>query len=118
MKQNGFTLIELLIVIAVVGILASVMIPNLLVARNRANDAATVGFIRNTVSAIESQKDTLGYIPAALSDVCNVVIGVPLPSSVQDCTITYSLDRTSYTIEATSSSTKSVTWDGVAFSIF
>ena len=50
-RQKGFTLIELLIVVAIIGIIAAILIPNLLDALQKAKQKRTVADMRNTGTA-------------------------------------------------------------------
>ena len=51
-RQKGFTLIELLIVVAIIGIIAAIAIPNLLNAINRGRQKRTMSDMRTISTAL------------------------------------------------------------------
>jgi general secretion pathway protein G len=83
-KSSGFTLIELLIVIAIIGILAAIAIPNLLNALQRGKQKRTMADIRNLATAIESYNVDNNNYP----DATSCPAGLPTPVALATTSFT------------------------------
>lgn len=67
-EQKGFSLIELLIVVAIILIISSIAIPNLLRARMAANESSAVASVRTITAAeitYQSAYPSIGYATGA-----------------------------------------------------
>ena len=83
-RNSGFTLIELLIVVAIIGIIAAIAIPNLLNAIDRSKQKRTMADMRSIGTACESYQVDNNYYPTLGSQAdVSALSGVLTPQYIK-----------------------------------
>jgi general secretion pathway protein G len=77
-KDSGFTLIELLIVVAIIGIIAAIAIPNLLNAIDRSKQKRTMADMRSVGTACEEYSIDNNFYPVQTTqaDVSGIAVNL------------------------------------------
>ncbi|MFH1092497.1 MAG: prepilin-type N-terminal cleavage/methylation domain-containing protein [Pseudomonadota bacterium] len=95
--KKGFTLIELMIVVAIIGILATIAIPQFSAYRQRGYDSGARSFLKNLSTSMEGYYTNINKYSGVLADL--QASGLSLDANVS-YTLTVAADGESYSAYA------------------
>ena len=78
-KIKGFTLVEIMIVVAIIGLLAAIAIPNFVQARAKAQQSSCMANLKQITGAL-----SLWALDAGQGDTATVVMGNLVPTYIRN----------------------------------
>jgi type II secretion system protein G len=82
-NRAGFTLVEIMIVVAIIGLLATIAIPNMIGARNRAQANTCISNMNQIDNAIQQfalENNKKDGDPVSAADIANYIKGNAMPT--------------------------------------
>lgn len=99
-EQGGFSLIELLIVVAIIGIISTIAVPQLLDAIDRGRQRRTMADMRNIATANGTYRVDQGVYAPALADLTPDYMQIVVDKDAWGTTFQYAVSDGDYTIES------------------
>jgi len=84
-SRGGFTLIELLIVVAIIGIIAAIAIPNLMSALDKTKQRSTMADMRQIANAVEQYGIEVNYYPEESGEIADGLDQYVEPIYIKRC---------------------------------
>jgi len=99
-EQGGFSLIELLIVVAIIGIISTIAVPQLLDAIDRGRQRRTMADMRNIATANGTYRVDFGEYAPALTDLAPDYMQIVVDADAWGTDLVYAVASGDYTIQS------------------